>query len=91
MSENSYKKSLETIINRKKDYARIISLREKRLEALEKKYGFEYQKYRQSQLDLETLLNTSIEITSEKISLIQLKKQAIENYLDYIDLTAVVK
>jgi hypothetical protein len=64
----------------------MIALREKRIETLENKYRFEQQKYQQAQLDIETLINTSIEITNENISLVRLKKQMIENYIDYFDL-----
>ena len=89
ISQNSYQKSLDAIVSRYKDSAHLLTLREKRIETLENKYRFELQKYQQSQLDLETLNNTSIEITNEKISLIQLKKQMIENYIDYTDLTEI--
>jgi outer membrane protein TolC len=89
VSENSYKKSLYSIISRYKDSEQLVSLREKRIKSLEAKYRFELQKYQQSQLDLETVINTSIDITNEKISLIQLKKQIIDNYIDYKDLTEI--
>ena len=89
ISQNSYRKSLEAIVSRYRDSERLISLHEKRIETLEEKYKFEIQKYQQSQLDLEIVINTSIEITSEKISLIQLKKQMIENYIDYSDMTEI--
>ncbi len=88
ISQNSYSKSLDAILSRYKDSRRIIDLRGKRIETLEEKQRFELQKYQQSQLDLEILINTSIEITNEKISLLRLKKQMIENYIDYSDLTA---
>ncbi len=89
ISENSYRKSLDSILSRHRDSQRITDLREKRIVTLEEKQKFELQKYQQSQLDLEVLINTSIEITNEKISLLRLKKQIIENYIDYSDLTAV--
>lgn len=91
ISLNSYNKSLNAIISRQKDSEQLANLREKRIKALEAKYRFELQKYQQSQLDLETVINTSIDITNEKISLIQLKKQIIENYIDYQDLTESLK
>jgi len=91
ISQNSYKKSLESIESRYKNSQRLVNLREKRIETLESKYRFEHQKYQQAQLDLETLINTSIEITNEKISLVRLKKQMIENYIDYVDLTERVE
>lgn len=84
---NSYTKSLDSIISRFKDSERLASLREKKIGTLEEKYRFELQKYQQSQMDLEFLINTSIEITNDRISLIRLKKQIIENYIDYTDLT----
>ncbi|HPS87857.1 MAG TPA: TolC family protein [Spirochaetota bacterium] len=91
ISQNSYNKSLDAIVSRYKDSRNLLTLREKRIETLEEKYRFELQKYQQSQLDLETLINTSIDITNEKISLIQLKKQIIENYIDYSDLTEKIE
>jgi len=91
ITQNSYKKSIDSIISRYKDSRRLLVLREKRIETLAEKYRFELQKYQQSQLDIETLLNTSIEITNEKISLNQLKKQIIENYIDYSDLTEITE
>lgn len=87
ITENSYKKSLDSIESRYRNSQRLVTLREKRIETLENKYRFEQQKYQQAQLDLETLINTSIEITNEKISLVRLKQQMIENYIDYSDLT----
>lgn len=89
ISENSYQKSLNSIISRYKDFLRLSALREKRINTLEEKYRFELQKYQQSQLDLETLINTSIDITNERISLVQLKKKMIENYIDFTDLTEI--
>jgi outer membrane protein TolC len=86
ISQNSYRKSLESIRSRYTNSQRMIALREKRIETLENKYRFEQQKYQQAQLDIETLINTSIEITNENISLVRLKKQMIENYIDYFDL-----
>lgn len=87
ISQNSYKKSLDSIKSRYTNSKRMITLREKRIETLESKYRFEQQKYQQAQLDIETLINTSIEITNEKISLVRLKKQMVQNYIDYSDLT----
>ena len=87
ISDNSYKKSLGAIISNHKDAERILALREKRIEILTAKYRFELQKYQQSQLDLQTVIDTAIEVTNERISVIQLKKQIIENYIDYSDLT----
>jgi len=87
VSKNSYQKSLETIIIQYKDVSRILSLREKRVAALEQKYKFDSQRYQQSQIDLDILLNTTIDITNEKITLLQLKKQIIDNYIDYSDIT----
>jgi outer membrane protein TolC len=85
--KNSYQKSLESIIIQYTDVSRILSLREKRIEALEQKYRFDSQRYQQSQIDLDILLNTTIDITNEKITLLQLKKQIIDNYIDYSDIT----
>ncbi|MCL2155781.1 MAG: TolC family protein [Leptospirales bacterium] len=85
--KNSYQKSLESIIIQYTDVSRILSLREKRVEALEQKYKFDSQRYQQSQIDLDILLNTTIDITNEKITLLQLKKQIIDNYIDYSDIT----
>jgi len=90
ISKNSYTKSLDSIESRYKNSQRLVILRDKRIETLENKYRFELQKYQQAQLDIETLINTSIEITNEKISMVRLKKQIIENYIDYSDLTEKV-
>jgi outer membrane protein TolC len=87
ISDNSYKKSLDAIISRQKDTERILNLREKRIEILTGKYRFELQKYQQGQLDLQTVIDTAIDVTNERISVIQLKKQIIGNYIDYMDLT----
>jgi outer membrane protein TolC len=87
ISEDSYVKSLNAVKTRYNDSVRLINLREKRIETLEEKYRFEMKKYQQSQLDLEILINTSVEIANEKITLVRLKKQIIENYIDYMDLT----
>jgi len=91
ISRNSYKKSIDTISSRYTNSQRLVTLREKRIETLENKYRFELQKYQQAQLELETLINTSIEITNEKISLIHLKQKMIENYIDYSDLTEQIE
>lgn len=87
ISDNLYKKSLDAIISRQKDAERILNLREKRIEILTGKYRFELQKYQQGQLDLQTVIDTAIDVTNERISVIQLKKQVIGNYIDYMDLT----
>ena len=89
--KNSYQRSLETIINQYTSASHILSLREKRLAALEQKYRFDSQRYQQSQIDLDILLNTTIDITNEKINLLQLKKQIIDNYIDYADITEGVE
>jgi outer membrane protein TolC len=85
--KNSYQRSLDSLIIHYKDVSRILSLREKRIVALEQKYKFDTQRYQQSQIDLDILLNTTIDITNEKINLLQLKKQIIDNYIDYADIT----
>lgn len=89
ISDNSYRKSLDSIISRRKDTERIINLREKRIDILTGKYRFELLKYQQGQLDLQTVIDTAIDVTNERISVIQLKKQIIDNYIDYMDLTEV--
>ncbi|MCL1832900.1 MAG: TolC family protein [Leptospirales bacterium] len=87
ISKNSYQKSLDSILSQYNDASRILSLREKRVEALEQKYKFDSQRYHQSQIDLDLLLNTTIDITNERITMLQLKKQLIDNYIDYSDIT----
>jgi outer membrane protein TolC len=87
ISKNSYQKSLDSIISQYKDASHILSLRGKRVEALEQKNKFDSQRYQQSQIDLDILLNTTIDITNERITMLQLKKQLIDNYIDYSDIT----
>ncbi len=87
VSKNGYHKSLDSLIEYSKGVERVIDLKEKRIKTLESKYRTELKKYQQTRLDLQFLINTANEITSEQIGLLQLKNQIIRYAIDYADLT----
>lgn len=87
VSKNGYHKSLDSLIEYSKGAERVIDLKEKRIKTLISKYRTELKKYQQTRLDLQFLINTANEITSEQINLLQLKNRIIQYAIDYADLT----
>jgi hypothetical protein len=87
VSKNDYHKSLDSLIEYSSGTNRVIDLKERRIKTLESKYRTELKKYQQTRLDLQFLINTANEITSERIGLLQLKNRMIQYAIDYDDLT----
>ncbi len=87
ITENSYRKNLENIQLSVSGKKSIHDLKLKNLNALKSKYRTEQQKYRQARINLSYLVDTGISISNEEINLLQLKRDLINYYIDYRDLT----
>lgn len=87
VSRKSYDANLNSAIKKIEGLKRSVSLTEKRIDVLESKYEAGYRQYLQSRRDLQFLVDTSLDITNEKISLIMLKNSLIQYSIDYADLT----
>jgi len=83
---NSYKKQILGCIESSKGISDQLSNKEKSLRALESKLATEKKKYSQARLNLSYVISTENSITSERNSIIDLKYQLIECYIDYLDL-----
>lgn len=87
VSKKSYTTNLNTAIKRIDGLKKSIDITEKRISVLEAKYSAGYRQYLQSRQNLQFLIDTSLDITGEKITLNQLKNTLIQYSIDYGDLT----
>ncbi|MDH7552226.1 MAG: TolC family protein [Spirochaetota bacterium] len=87
ITQNSYYKSLRTIMQYLNGYKELIATHNKNLQALISQRQTERKKYEQARLDLQYLINTENSIAMEKLTLLQLKVGLLGYYIDYKDLT----
>ena len=79
--------SLENILIKAEGNKIIYELKQKNLKALRSKYLTEQKKYTQARINLNYLVNTGISLASEEINILQLQRDVINNFIDYLDLT----
>lgn len=91
VSKKSFTINLNTAIKRIDGLKKSIEITEKRVAVLEAKYSAGYRQYLQSRQNLQFLIDTSLDITGEKIALNQLKNLLIQYSIDYDDLTEVIQ
>ncbi|HXK65246.1 MAG TPA: TolC family protein [Spirochaetota bacterium] len=87
ITQNSYYKSLRTIMQYLNGYKELIATHNKNLQALISQRQTERKKYEQARLDLQYLINTENSVAMEKLTLLQLKVGLLGYYIDYKDLT----
>jgi len=87
ITENNYRKNLESILINVSGNKNIYSLKKSNLKALQSKYTTEQRKYRQARISLSYLVETGIGISTESINLLQLRRDIISYLIDYRDLT----
>jgi len=87
IARNSHSSNLKTTIKTIDGLRDIINISQKRIEVLESKYRNLYRQYLQSRQNLQTLVDTSIAITQQKIDLLELQNSLIQYSIDYEDLT----
>ncbi len=87
VSRKSYDANLYTAMKKIEGLKKTVNLTGKRLNVLEAKYAAGYRQYLQSRQDLQFLVDTSLDITNENISLLLLKNSLIQYSIDYADLT----
>ncbi|MCP4137178.1 MAG: TolC family protein [bacterium] len=85
--ENSYRKNLAVVITALEGNKEILKIKEKNLAVLKSQRRTERTKYSQARLALSYLVDTDNKIASEQIEILALKKQIIDLYFDYVDLT----
>ncbi|HPJ70964.1 MAG TPA: TolC family protein [Candidatus Mcinerneyibacteriales bacterium] len=86
-SAMTYEKSLGSLNALSEGNRELLELRRENLETLKSQYDAQRTKYNQARLELNSLIQTDNQITSEMIQINDLKYSLIENYLEYQYLT----
>lgn len=84
--QDSYLKNIRRCIESVKGISNQLSKKEKKLNALKSQLVTEKLKYKQARLNLSYIIDTANNITFEKNTIIALRYQLIEYYLDYLDM-----
>ena len=87
ISKNQYQKTLNNLLSAINGYQNILNIKKKKLESLESKYKTQNKKYRGARLNLRYLLETSDQIVSEQIDILDIKNSLISYSIDYEELT----
>lgn len=88
IASDSYKCSLEKLVNKQNNLKKIIQITESRIKSLEARYNAVYKKYRYGSQSLQQVIDALQDITGEKNNLIQYQSILIQGYIDYSDLTS---
>ena len=86
-SAMTYEKSLGSLNALSEGNRELLELRRENLETLKSQYDAQRTKYNQARLELNSLIQTDNQITSEMIQINDLKYSLIDNYLEYLYLT----
>ncbi len=81
-----YENTLKNILSNIKSTRRLLDLKKKNIAALRSRYATERKKYFQARFSLSFLIDTENRITAEQIEALDIRRQAVDLYYDYLGL-----